>query len=110
MRRSPPLRPITPTPSRDATATDDAPGQSLTAALVLGLVATYKSVLSPLFKGSCRFEPSCSDYMSQAVSVHGALRGSWLGLRRLARCHPFGGFGLDPCPPAAVRPRRTRRA
>jgi putative membrane protein insertion efficiency factor len=71
------------------------------AAAILAALAAYKSLISPLFAGSCRFEPSCSEYMSQAVRIHGAVRGTWLGLRRLGRCRPFGAFGPDPCPPAA---------
>ncbi len=46
----------------------------------------------------CRFEPSCSSYALEAVQVHGALRGSWLAVRRLSRCHPWGGHGWDPVP------------
>jgi putative membrane protein insertion efficiency factor len=79
---------------------DRSRGDRVAIAIVLALVGAYKSILSPLFAGCCRFEPSCSDYMIQAVSTHGALRGVWLGLRRIARCHPFGRFGPDPCPPA----------
>jgi putative membrane protein insertion efficiency factor len=51
-----------------------------------------------LFTGSCRFHPSCSDYMAEAVARFGARRGTWLGLRRLIRCLPFGGHGYDPVP------------
>jgi putative membrane protein insertion efficiency factor len=51
-----------------------------------------------LFAGSCRFVPSCSDYMAEAVRVHGAVRGVWLGVRRLARCHPLCQHGFDPVP------------
>lgn len=65
----------------------------------LRLLRIYKLVLSPLFTGSCRFAPSCSDYMAEAIRVHGLARGSWLGTRRLLRCHPFGGHGFDPVPP-----------
>jgi len=68
------------------------------AALVLSLLRVYKILLSPLFTGSCRFQPSCSDYMAEAVRTHGAVRGVLKGLRRLARCHPFGGHGIDPVP------------
>src|SRR4051812_3516567 len=64
----------------------------------LALLRTYKVLISPLFAGSCRYHPSCADYMSEAVRMHGAVRGIWLGLRRLGRCHPFGGHGLDPVP------------
>ncbi|HVL32466.1 MAG TPA: membrane protein insertion efficiency factor YidD [Actinomycetota bacterium] len=70
------------------------------AAAVVTLLSAYKVLISPLFTGCCRFEPSCSDYMRQAVVTHGVVRGLWLGLRRLARCHPFGGYGVDPCPPS----------
>lgn len=51
----------------------------------------------------CRFDPSCSSYALEALSGHGAVRGSWLAVRRLARCHPWGGQGWDPVPPARRR-------
>jgi putative membrane protein insertion efficiency factor len=70
----------------------------LAVVLVLALVKCYKVLLSPLFSGACRYYPSCSDYMADAVRLHGAWRGVWLGCRRLARCHPFGGHGVDPVP------------
>ncbi len=68
--------------------------------LVLALLRGYKILISPLFTGCCRFEPSCSDYMSEAVTLHGATRGVWLGIRRLVRCLPFRGHGFDPVPRA----------
>jgi len=71
-------------------------GQSVAAGVVLALISAYKVFISPLFTGSCRFDPSCSAYMAEAVRTHGALKGVGLGLRRLARCHPFGGYGFDP--------------
>ena len=58
----------------------------------------YKVLLSPLFAGYCRFQPSCSDYMAQAIRQHGIARGGWLGLKRVSRCRPFGGHGFDPVP------------
>jgi hypothetical protein len=58
----------------------------------------YKVLISPLFAGSCRYLPPCSDYMAEAVHRHGVISGVFLGLKRLARCHPFGGSGLDPVP------------
>ncbi|MEW5981269.1 MAG: membrane protein insertion efficiency factor YidD [Acidobacteriota bacterium] len=64
----------------------------------MGALRLYKLLISPLFAGSCRYLPSCSDYMAEAVSRHGALAGVVLGLKRLARCHPWGGSGLDPVP------------
>jgi len=65
---------------------------------VLGALTLYKTLVSPLFAGSCRYLPSCSDYMSEAVKRHGAAAGTVLGLRRLARCQPLGGRGHDPVP------------
>lgn len=56
----------------------------------------YKIALSPLLPAACRFYPSCSDYMREAVERYGAIRGVWMGLRRLARCHPFHAGGFDP--------------
>ena len=62
------------------------------------MVRLYQLVLSPYFGGQCRYVPSCSAYALEALERHGALRGSWLTLKRLARCQPFGGFGYDPVP------------
>lgn len=73
-------------------------GPGVAAVGVLALLSAYKLLLSPLCAGSCRFQPSCADYMADAVHAHGARRGVLLGLRRLARCHPFGGHGFDPVP------------
>ena len=66
---------------------------------LLAFVRGYQVLLSPIVGGACRFEPSCSRYMTEAIERHGAGRGAWLGLRRLARCHPFGSHGYDPVPP-----------
>jgi hypothetical protein len=66
--------------------------------IALFLLRGYKRFLSPLLPPMCRFEPTCSVYTMHAVEKYGALRGSWLGIRRLARCHPFNPGGWDPVP------------
>ena len=65
-------------------------------AVLRALVRGYQLILSPYLPASCRFMPTCSDYMLQAIEKHGAWRGLRAGLRRIGRCHPFGGFGYDP--------------
>ena len=70
----------------------------LVAAVIVALVRAYKVMLSPLFNGCCRFEPSCSTYCIQAVTIHGPWKGSWLTIKRLLRCRPFGPLGYDPVP------------
>jgi hypothetical protein len=67
----------------------------------------YRLLVSPVLGPSCRFAPSCSDYALEALATHGALRGGWLALLRLLRCHPWGGSGLDPVP-AADQPPASR--
>jgi putative membrane protein insertion efficiency factor len=67
------------------------------AALVL-LLRIYQSILSPLIPAACRFEPTCSEYGVQAITRHGAWKGSWLTAKRLLRCHPWGPAGDDPVP------------
>jgi uncharacterized protein len=72
--------------------------------LVRFLICIYQCTLSPLLRllcgpdSGCRFTPTCSAYFLEAVEVHGIRRGSWLGLKRLARCQPWGGCGYDPVP------------
>ena len=93
------LRPIT-TPHSNAEDVELAPPAEprLAAALILRLLKAYKVLISPLFTGCCRYYPSCSDYAREAVLIHGAVRGLWLAGRRLGRCQPFGGSGVDPVP------------
>ena len=73
------------------------------ARIAMALVRTYQVVLSPLFAGSCRYQPSCSRYAMAALEQHGLVKGAWIAIRRLARCHPLGGSGLDPVPPPRLR-------
>jgi putative membrane protein insertion efficiency factor len=70
---------------------------------VLLLLRLYKLLFSPMFSGSCRFLPSCSDYAREAVTEYGVLKGTWLAARRLSRCHPLGSSGYDPVPRRASR-------
>ncbi len=65
---------------------------------LIGLAKLYQYVISPWLGGNCRFEPTCSNYAIEALETHGVLRGGWLALRRLSRCHPWGGSGYDPVP------------
>jgi putative membrane protein insertion efficiency factor len=64
--------------------------------LAVGLIRLYQLLVAPLLPPACRFLPSCSRYTEQAIRRHGVLRGAWLGLRRLGRCHPFNPGGYDP--------------
>jgi putative membrane protein insertion efficiency factor len=70
------------------------------ARVLILLVRAYRRFLSPLLGQQCRFQPTCSAYGLEALQVHGALRGSWLTVRRIGRCHPFHRGGFDPVPPA----------
>jgi putative membrane protein insertion efficiency factor len=74
-------------------------GKSLDVRAALFALSFYKACLSALFAGTCRYEPTCSRYAYEAIERFGLLRGGWLGLRRLLRCHPLSGrFGYDPVP------------
>jgi putative membrane protein insertion efficiency factor len=68
------------------------------ARILVALIAGYRYLVSPLLGRSCRFFPSCSEYALEALQRHGALRGSWLAARRVARCHPWHPGGYDPVP------------
>lgn len=67
-------------------------------AIFLLLIRAYQYVLSPLLPNSCRFVPTCSQYGVEALKKHGPFRGGWLTLKRISRCHPWGGSGYDPVP------------
>jgi putative membrane protein insertion efficiency factor len=64
--------------------------------ILIAIVRSYKFLISPLLPGSCRFVPSCSEYSLEALEKYGALKGVWLSVRRVARCHPFHPGGYDP--------------
>jgi len=64
--------------------------------LIVAILRLYKWALSPLLPSACRYYPSCSEYMRQAVEKYGPVRGVWMGIKRVARCHPFRQGGLDP--------------
>lgn len=66
--------------------------------LMSGMIRFYQRWLGPLKPPCCRYHPSCSEYARRAIERHGPARGAWLGLRRLVRCHPWGGYGYDPVP------------
>lgn len=77
----------------------------------IGLIRVYQYTLSPVMPMSCRYLPSCSQYACEALARHGVLRGGWLALARIARCHPWGGDGYDPVPEGAgLEPSESARA
>jgi len=76
--------------------------------LVVALIKAYRYVLSPLLGNRCRFYPSCSHYAEEALARHGLMRGGWLALRRLSRCHPWHPGGVDPVPENPVSEEEQR--
>lgn len=78
------------------------------ARLLCSAIRLYRYAVGPYLPAACRYTPTCSAYALEALATHGALRGSWLAVRRLARCHPWAGFGYDP--PPAPRRRGARQA
>jgi putative membrane protein insertion efficiency factor len=67
--------------------------------IIQKLIRVYQVAISPLLGNNCRFHPTCSEYASEALHQHGTMRGSWLALRRICRCHPWNPGGFDPVPP-----------
>jgi putative membrane protein insertion efficiency factor len=74
--------------------------------LAVGLIVGYRYLISPILPCSCRFHPTCSRYALDALSGHGVLKGGWMALRRILRCHPWGGSGYDPVPETGGDPAR----
>jgi len=66
--------------------------------IFLLLIRFYQNLISPLLPPSCRYVPTCSEYSKQAIIKHGAIKGFWLTLKRILKCHPWGGSGFDPVP------------
>lgn len=66
--------------------------------ILIGFIKIYQKIISPLTPPSCRFYPTCSHYGVEAIEKHGALKGSWLAIRRISKCHPFHEGGFDPVP------------
>jgi putative membrane protein insertion efficiency factor len=71
---------------------------SVAARLLAAVIRAYQRFITPMFAPHCRFHPTCSAYALEAITVHGAARGTLLALRRIARCHPWNAGGLDPVP------------
>jgi hypothetical protein len=77
--------------------------------LAVYLVRGYQLLLSPFLGSNCRFYPTCSNYMIEAIELHGVLRGLWLGVRRLSRCHPYHEGGIDPVPGSELEREHQRQ-
>ena len=73
--------------------------------LLIFLIACYRTCLSPFLGNNCRYMPSCSAYAQEAIETHGAMRGGWMGVKRIGRCHPFREGGFDPVPPRTTSTR-----
>jgi putative membrane protein insertion efficiency factor len=67
-------------------------------AIFVFLIRLYQQLLSPLFPASCRYQPTCSEYMAQAIAKYGVFKGGWMGMKRVGRCHPLHKGGYDPVP------------
>lgn len=72
--------------------------KSIFSYIIIGIVRFYQLAISPWLGKSCRYSPTCSQYMIEAVQEWGPLKGGWMGLKRIGRCHPWGGHGHDPVP------------
>jgi putative membrane protein insertion efficiency factor len=73
------------------------------------LIEAYKKLISPFLPNACRFEPTCSVYMKEAIQIHGIFKGLYLGIRRILRCHPWGESGFDPVPQKCIKKQIKKR-
>jgi putative membrane protein insertion efficiency factor len=80
---------------------------ALPSLLLVGIIRLYQRMVSPFLGSNCRFHPSCSNYCIEALREHGMVRGLWLGMKRISKCHPFHSGGYDPVPPS--KNKSTRR-
>ena len=80
-------------------------GGNTMAKILIVLIRAYKLLLSPLVGWHCRFQPTCSSYMIEAIERHGSFRGTWLGLKRISHCHPWHAGGNDPVPELKIKKR-----
>ena len=76
--------------------------------VIAGLIHGYRYLISPILPSSCRYLPTCSRYALDALSRYGVLKGGWIALKRIARCHPWGGSGYDPVPEVVADPAPCR--
>jgi uncharacterized protein len=79
------------------------------ARILIGMVRFYRMAISPWTPGACRYTPTCSAYAIEAMEQHGSMKGGWMALKRIGRCHPWGGSGYDPVPSVADREQRGLR-
>ncbi|MDX2246661.1 MAG: membrane protein insertion efficiency factor YidD [Bacteroidia bacterium] len=71
--------------------------------LMILLIRFYQGAISPFTPATCRYVPTCSHYAAEAIQKHGPLKGGWMAIRRISRCHPWGGSGYDPVPEKEIR-------
>lgn len=82
---------------------------SIGAKVLIGLIKFYRLAISPLIGPRCRFDPTCSQYGLEAIKSHGALKGGWLTLKRVLKCHPLNPGGYDPVPPKEAQHKRETK-